>query len=528
MKPHPPHRALKFLRWFCREDYLEEIEGDLTEIFEKQFEQSPDRAKQKFIWSVLKYFRPEFIKSFKSINPVNPTIMFRHNLLITYRNFMRYKSSFFINLIGLSTGIACVLLIYLWVSDELKIDKFHSNDSQLYQVMENVEQGDGMITRITTSGPTGEALENEMPEVEYAVTATTDYIRPYVLSVNNNDIKAKGLYASDDFFRMFSYNLIHGDRSQVLQDKKSVVIAESLAKTLFGTSENITGKTIEFQHQKQYEVSGVFADISSQSSVQFDFVLSFQTFWDDNEWVRNWYNTAPQTFVLIKDGTDIAAFNSKIKDLVRSKTEGNANHRSPFIARYSDRYLHGKYENGKQSGGRIEYVRMFSIIAVFILLVACINFMNLSTARASRRVKEVGMKKAVGARQGTLVVQYLGESTLMALVSLMVALLLVALLLPQFNIITEKQLFLTFTPAFVASLTGVVILTGVISGSYPALYLSKFSPATVLKGKLNSFTGEAWARKGLVVFQFSLSIILIVSVWVVYKQIEFIQTKNLG
>ena len=452
--------------------------------------------------------------------------MFRHNFLLTYRTFKRYKTSFFINLIGLSTGLTCALLIYLWVNDELHVDKFHENDHRLYQVMENVEQAGVIITRQSTAGPTAEALANEMPEVESAVTTT--YVNSHTLSVEDNNIKARGLHASADYFRLFSYEIIQGDKNQVLSDKTSIVISEELAIRLFGSTENVIGKVVEWQHEKQYQVSGIFKDIPTLSSVQFDFVLPFKAFWDDNEWVTNWFNTMPQTFLLMKEGTDIDQFNRKIADFVREKTNGGANHRSPFATRYSDAYLYNQYDNGVQTGGRIEYVRLFSIIALFILFIACINFMNLSTARASRRLKEVGIKKAVGARRRTLVVQYLGESTLMSLLSLVLALLLVILFLPQFNDITEKQLTLNFNATFILSLLGIVLITGLIAGSYPALYLSGFNPAIVLKGKLNSFMGELWARKGLVVFQFTLSVILIVSVWVVYRQIEFVQTQHLG
>jgi predicted permease len=530
MKPVPPENALKFLRWFCREDYLEEIEGDLVEIFERQNAISPAKAKRKFTWSVIRYFRPEFIKAFRSINPINPLIMVRHNLLIAYRNFLRYKSSFFINLIGLSSGLGCALLILLWVNDELHVDRFHERADRLYQVRENVDQGTGMITRISTSGPMAEALAAEMPEVEYAATTTHDRIQTHVLSVGNNDIKAKCLYASRDFFQLFSFDLVQGNKDKVLSDKKSIVLTEDLAVRLFGTTDDALGRTVEWQHEKEFQVTGVLKNIPEASSAKFDFILTFEEFKEEEggDWVTTWTSTAPQTFVLVKDGTDIDQFNQKIANLVRTKTEGKAGNRTPFITRYSDSYLYGRYENGVQSGGRIEYVQLFSLIAIFILLIACINFMNLSTARASRRIKEVGMKKAVGARQGTLVVQYLSESTLIAFLSLTVALLLVILLLPQFNIITGKHLALKFDLNFIGLLFGVVLVTGLVAGSYPALYLSKFSPATVLKGKLNSFMGEVWARKGLVVFQFTLSIILIVCVWVVYRQIRFIQTQHLG
>lgn len=454
--------------------------------------------------------------------------MLRHNLLISYRNFLRYKSSFFINLVGLSTGLACTLLIFLWVNDEMNVDQLHKNRAQLYQVLENVDQGGGIITRYTTSGPMGEAMASEMPEVEMAVTSTLSWIREGVLTFKDTDIKAGCLWASKDFFRMFSFELIEGIPAEVLSDKKSIVISESLAMRLFGTSENITGKTVELAHEKQYQVSGVMKDIQSNSSVRFDYVLTIEDFREGNEWMLDWGNTAPQTHLLLKPGTDVKAFNRKIADYVRTKTEGHANHRTPFVQRYSERYLHGRYENGVLVGGRIEYVRMFSIIAVFILLIACINFMNLSTARASRRLKEVGVKKVVGARQANLMVQYLSESILMSVFSLLVALLLVWLLLPQFNVITGKQLTFTFSIPFTIGLLAIVLITGLVSGSYPALYLARFQPVTVLKGKLSNFMGEVWARKGLVVFQFTLSIILIVSVWVVYEQINYIQTRNLG
>jgi ABC-type antimicrobial peptide transport system permease subunit len=529
MKPQPPHRALKLLRWFCREDYIEEIEGDLTEIFEQQFAESPGKAKRKFTWSVIKYFRPEFIKSFKRNHNLNHAAMFRHNLLLTYRTFKRYKTSFLINLIGLSTGLACAFFIFLWVNDEMDVDKFHEKDRQLYQVMENVEQGGRIITRQSTSGPMAEAMVSEMPEVVNAVTTTTNRISSYVLSIENNDIKTRGLYASADFFKMFSFEIIQGNQNQVLTDKSSIVISETLARQLFGTSENVIGKIVEWQHAKQYQVSGVFRDISPQSSIQFDFVLSFEGFKDDYPGVASWGNTGPQTYLLLQEDTDIAQFNNKITDYVREKTNGQNDHRTPFATRYSDTYLYSQYENGVQAGGRIEYVKLFSIIALFILFIACINFMNLSTARASRRVKEVGIKKAVGAHRGTLIFQYLGESTLMALISMIVGLLLVIIFLPQFNDITEKQLVLRLDPSFLLSLLGIVIITGLVAGSYPALYLSGFNPTTVLKGsKLNNLMGQLWARKGLVVFQFTLSVILIVSVWVVYQQIRFVQTQHLG
>src|SRR5690606_11807336 len=206
MKPSPPHSALRFLRWFCREDYIEEIEGDLTEVFEKRYEMSPGKAKWKFFWSVIRYFRPEFIKSFKRKQTLNHAAMFRHNFLLTYRTFKRYKMSFFINLIGLSTGLACALLIYLWVKDELSFDRFYEKGSQLFQVMERNHRTDGIVVMENTPGPLAEGLAEEMPEVAYAVTAS--WTEKPTLSVEDKNIRAAGQYVGKDFFNIFSYDLM--------------------------------------------------------------------------------------------------------------------------------------------------------------------------------------------------------------------------------------------------------------------------------------------------------------------------------
>jgi len=451
--------------------------------------------------------------------------MFKHNLLVIYRNFKRFKSTFFINLTGLSAGLACSLLIYLWVNDELNIDKFHEKDSQLFQVMENRIQAQGILTAQSTSGSLAETLKSELPEVEYAISS-----KQFVatLSEGNNDFRTKGRYAGKDIFNMYSYGLKQGDANQALSDKNSIVISEKLAQNLFHTTQNVIGKSIGFEHEKQFVVSGIFKGTPPNSSEQFDFVVSYELYKDKYPNSAHWGNSGPDTFVLLKSGTDVTQFNKKISDLVKAKTNGEVTHRTLFVRPFSSGYLHGKYENGLAAGGRIEYVRLFSIIAVFILLIACINFMNLSTAKASGRIKEVGIKKAIGAYRETLVYQYLGESMLMTFLSLFLSVLIVLLFLPQFNEITGKVLTLHYDPKLVFSLLGVVIFTGLISGSYPALYLSGFNPISVLKGKLNVSVGEVWARKGLVVFQFTISVILIVSVIVVYKQVEFIQSENLG
>jgi putative ABC transport system permease protein len=392
--------------------------------------------------------------------------------------------------------------------------------------MEHRVKADGIWTSPTTSGPTADALLQDIPEVEAAVTTT--WPQPYLISVGDKSLSIRGRYAGTEFFNMFSYPLIQGNADNILLDKNSVVISDELAKKLFHTTENVIGKTIEFQHKFTLQVSGVFKSVPGNASEKFEFVIPFERFKEGRDFVQSWGSTSFLTLVLLKPDVDMEKVNLKIADFIKVKTEGKTTHRTLFLKKFSDQYLYGKYENGVFVGGRITYVKLFSLIAVFILLIACINFMNLSTAKASRRIKEVGIKKAVGAGRKALVFQYLGESMLMSFLSLLVAILFVDLFLSQFNIITGKQLVLQFNLNMILILLTIILLTGLIAGSYPALYLSGFKPATVLKGKLNSSLGELWARKGLVIIQFSLSILFIVSVVVVYKQMEFIQSANLG
>lgn len=453
--------------------------------------------------------------------------MLRHNFLLLYRNFKRFRGTFFINLAGLSTGLACTLLIYLWVYDEWQVDKFHARDNWLYKVFEKQNHSGQVGVTDSTPGLLAETLAEDMPEVEYAATVTPPYwFDRFTLSVKDKRVNAAGIYAGKDYFNIFSFDLVHGDATRVLADKNSIVISESIAKSLFNSTASAMGKTIEWQREKEYIVSGVFKDIPATSSLRSDFVLSFEVMKDTNEGVLNWANSGPMTFIVLKKGTDAATFERKISGLIKTKT--TATHRDLILQKYSEGYLFGRFENGIPTGGRIEYVILFSVIAAFILVIACINFMNLSTAKASRRLKEVGIKKAIGAGRRALIVQHLGESMFMSFLSLLLAVLMVDLFLPSFNVITGKQLELTFHTDIVLASLFITIAAGILAGSYPALYLSGFSPASVLKGKLNTSTGELWARKGLVIFQFTLSVVFIISVLIIYMQIDFLQSRNLG
>ncbi len=456
-------------------------------------------------------------------------IMLSHHLLLAYRNFTRFKSSFLINLTGLSTGLAAALLICLWVHDEWQVDTFHANDHRLYQVMTKRTSPDGTV-KVGHSGPNplAEALAAELPEVEFAVPVRWTS-SPGVVKVGDKAVRAVEQYAGKDYFKVFSYPVREGSGAKALTDKTSVLISDALAISLFGTARNVTGKMVAWHKDARsgnYQVAGVFEKPPYNATVQFDLIFAFDLYRDTKPRQNEWSNGGAHTYVVLKEGTDPDQFNQKISTYLQSRS--NDPGWSVFARRYSDQHLHGHYENGVPAGGRITYVRLFSCIAVFILVIASINFMNLSTAKASRRIKEIGVKKALGAARKTLMHQFLTESVLIAFLSLLVALFLVALLLPEFNQITGKQLRPHVNPAVVVSLLLITLFTGILAGSYPALYLSGFKPVTALKGRLGRAMGQTWARKGLVVFQFAVSIVLIVSVLVVYRQTVYLHTKHLG
>jgi len=527
--PTPPRWPLAILRFFIRDQYLEEIEGDLEEVYQEYIAEYPEgRARWLYTWEVARLLRPNLIRKILSPSLHIHHDMFKHNILLAARHYWRHKTSFVINLLGLSTGLACFLLISLWVQDELKTDRFHVQGEQLYQILEHTTLPSGIHTKNNTSGLTGPALVAEMPEVLAAVTARTKSINAHTLSIAETNIKTEGLYASADFFRLFSYPLKEGSAQQVLDDVGNIAISESLAMRLFGRTDQLLGESIKWEHATSFSVAGVFQDPPKTSSLQFDFVLPFKVWSQENRWVNEWRNTHPQSFVLLEKGTDVEAFNDKIVNYLAIKTENNETQRRLAVTKYEDAYLYGDYENGVQKGGRIEYVWLFSLIALFILLIACINFMNLSTARASLRSREIGIKKALGAGRRSLVMQFLSESLFLSFTGLIIALLIVVVFLPSFNEITGKSLQLHWNGSLAGWLLVCLLFTGLVAGSYPALYLSMLKPILIVKGKITTHWGELWIRKGLVVLQFSLSIMLIVAVWVVYQQVQFTQDQHLG
>ncbi len=464
--------------------------------------------------------------------PSEPPAMIRHSLLLILRNFRRFRGSFLINLVGLSTGLASTLLIYLWVSDELNVDAYHENDGRLYQVMGNHHNADRVETMEATPTPLALALAREIPEIQHSVNlAPASWFSSFTLAPEGMAMKFKstGQFVDSSYLQVFTLPLVRGDQSRALKDPNAILISETLATSMFGSPDGALGKTIDWNIAKftgKATVTGIFQDVPRASTQQFHFLITMEAFYRLAGRDETWGNHGPSTFIVLRDDADAVEVEKKIEDFILLKNPKSEV--KLFLRSYADGYLHGRYEDGVLAGGRIEYVRLFSIVAVFILLIACINFMNLSTAKASRRIKEVGIKKAVGAGRHILVMQYLGESLLMSFLSLAVALVLVQLLLPSFSLLTGKQLYLTFEPTLVAALVGIAVLTGVIAGSYPAFYISGFSPSAVLKGKFSSTWGELWARRGLVVLQFALSVVFMVGVLVVSKQIDFVQQKSLG
>jgi ABC-type antimicrobial peptide transport system permease subunit len=450
---------------------------------------------------------------------------------IAWRNLIKDRQFTALNLIGLSTGLACSLLIYMWIADEMNVDKFNENDSRIYKVLSNVKGKEGTHTMTSTAGLLGKVLEEQVPEIERSVSIlpASWFSSMGIITVGNKMIKAGGQYVSKSYFDVFTCKFLEGDRRQIFNGTNSIAISQSLAKKLFGSGENVVGKTMLWNQDDfsgTFAISGVFEDVPGNATEKFDVLLNYDLVLKGRPNLLDWGNSDPHTYVLLKDDADVSKVNSKITAIIQKhhKEEG----KTAFLALFSDGYLYGKYENGVQSGGRITYVRLFSIIAIVILIIACINFMNLSTAKASRRMKEVGIKKVSGASRTELVVQYLSESVLMSCLSLILAIGLIFLLLPVFNDVTGKQLSMNFSNELILSILAITLLTGLVSGSYPAFYLSGFSPVSVLKGKLKTTGGELFIRKGLVIFQFTLSVIFIATVLVVYKQIDYIQSRNLG
>src|SRR5579859_896703 len=457
--------------------------------------------------------------------------MLKNYFKTALRNLWKQKGFTAINLTGLALGMACSLLILLWVQDERSVDGFHVKGDRLFYVYERNHMGARLQSWYWTQGPLAEELKKDIPEVEASTVIASKY--PAVFGVGDKKLKETGFAAQPDFFSMFSYPLLQGKAADALNSPDGIAISQRMAIEFFGSAEAAIGKAMRYNDKKVLMVKAVYADFSPRVDYRGDFILSWSGYIEArNVWAKNLLSVAPSTCVLSRTGASPAAVEAKMRHLLdKFPTEQKDMKIDLGLQRFGDRYLHSDFNAaGVPTGGRIEYVRLFGIIALFILVIACINFMNLTTARSVKRAKEIGVRKVMGAVRGLLIRQFIGEAVLMAFLSLLLALMIVSLVLPAFNQLTGKSIALPMgDPGFWASLGGITLLTGLLSGSYPAFYLSGFNPIRVLKAALPSGTrGDALFRQGLVVFQFALSIVLILATILITQQIHYMQNARLG
>ncbi|WP_020599292.1 ABC transporter permease [Spirosoma panaciterrae] len=530
----PPRFATWLLETFGHPDTSEEVQGDLLELYDYWVETAGQQKADwryslnalKLLWPLAKQKRNEQYTTPFFLGPD----MIRNYLTVAFRNLIRNKAFSAINITGLALGMASSLFILLWVQDERSVDAFHANGKYLYQVYER-QQADGKTdASYTTQGLLADELKRVIPEVQYASSIQGNHITATAFEADDKLNKMDGTFASDDFFRMFSYPLLQGTPETALATPNGIAISRKMADYFFGSPEQAMGKAIRYENREDLMVAAVFENIPANSSQRFDFLRGWKAYVAQNDWVHNWSNTDPYTYIQLRADANPEAVEAKIKDfLYRYKPKNPSFVEELALQPYLETYLHSTLKNGRPEGGRIEYVRLFSVVGIFLLVIACINFMNLATARSAKRAKEVGVRKVVGAIRSALMGQFVGEAMLLTLFSMMLAMGLVALALPAFNNLTGKQLTLPFgQPVFWATLVGLLLTTGFLSGSYPAVFLSSLSPIRVLKGRLQFSPGAANFRKSLVVFQFGLSMLLIVGMLVMYRQMTYIQTKNLG
>lgn len=451
--------------------------------------------------------------------------MLKNYLKTSVRNLLRYKSYSIINIFGLTIGLATTLFIFLWVMDEMSYDQFHVKRDRIFRVMSNYIYPDGKIeTYGATTAMLADAMRAELPELDEVTQATWN--ADLLIKHNNTSFTETGFYAHSGLFSIFSFPIVSGNAANPLPNPKSIAISRKVARKFFG-SEDPIGKALQVNHTNDFTITSVFADVPENSTLQFDFVISFSVWEKENPWARHWKSGGLQTLATLKPGASLEVANEKVRDLVKRNCDDCTNY--PSLFQFSRLRLHGEFENGKSAGGRIELVVLFSLVAGIILLIACINFMNLATARSATRSREVGVRKSVGAQQSGLIVQFITESVLLSFFAMLLAMVAVQLLLPLFNEITNKSIQLDLgDPSFVSGMAIITLICGLLAGSYPAFFLSSFRPAIVLKGNTPSSHSGGGLRKALVVIQFVASMIFIVGSLVLRNQIDFITNKNLG
>ena len=453
--------------------------------------------------------------------------MFTNYLKTTFRNLWKNKGYSFLNIFGLAIGIACAGLIFLWVESELSWDQFNTKKQYLYRIKENQKYDTYVATFGSTPAPMAPAMKQDIPGIEN--TCRIIGYSTKLITIGNRSMYAFPNYADSSMFSMFTLPFVQGNAQTAFAQLYSMVVTEATARKFFGEEKNIIGKTVRVDNKQDYVITGIIKDLPKNSTIQFEWVAPYQIWWNENrQWAQSWGNNDLDTYVELKPNVSARSVDKILYDYIQ-KHEPKSNAR-PFLFSAYDWHLRDQFDNGVQTGGgEIEYVHLFSIIAWIILSIACINFMNLATARSEKRAREVGVRKVLGAAKRNLIFQFIGEAILMAALSALLAVNVILAVLPAFNELVQENLTLGLgNPLHIAVLLAITVITGLIAGSYPSLYLSSFNPVFVLKGLKLKDTGASLVRKGLVILQFTVSIILIISTIVIYKQIQHVKSRSLG
>ena len=445
---------------------------------------------------------------------------------VAWRNLLRNKGFSFINIAGLAIGMAAAILITLWIQHEMSYDQFHVKKDRIYEAWNKAHFSGKLQCWNTTPKILARTLEKDVPEVERAVRVY--WPRNILFSLGEKRLTAAGNQVDTGFLQMFSFPMLKGNPQTALNDGYSIVLTEKLAKNLFG-DEDPMGKILKLDNKDNFTVTGILKDLPNNSRFGFEFLTNWELVKRQGEDDSSWGNNSTRTYVLLKENASMASANDKIKGIkVRYSKDEDPNWEM-FIYPSSRWRLYSNFTNGKEDGGLIDFVKLFGVIALFILLIACINFMNLSTARSEKRAKEVGIRKVVGAQKGSLIGQFIGESIMIACIAGILALGLVQLSLPAFGKLTDKELHLDFANIyFWLSAIGFIVFTGIVAGSYPAFFLSSFKPVKVLKGTFKAAHALVTPRKMLVVLQFTFAIILIICTSIVKQQIDHAQNRETG
>lgn len=453
--------------------------------------------------------------------------MFQTNFKLSLRSLMKNKLYSFINILGLTIGMTSTILIFSWIHNEISHDRFFTKADRIY-LMNNRDMYNGELFAWNyTPKPMGLAIKKDYPEVEDVVRVDNSGAN-FLLSNGDKHFSLHGNFADAGFLTMFSFPLLEGSTGNALSSVSSIVLTEQLAKKLFG-NQDAMGKTVKIDSANFLTVTAVLKDLPSNTSFDFEYLLPWsyatKVGLDDNYWGNN----SIQTFVLLKQGTSPDAFNRKVSNITIKHLKKDESTPHVFAQPYKDAWLYSKVENGKYVGGRIEQVRLFVIIAVFILLIACINFTNLSTARSEKRAKEVGIRKVAGARKRSLIMQFISESVLLSIAAGIAAILIAQLCLPLFSRIVGKKILIDYSsPVYWLYALLFILFTGFAAGVYPAFYLSSFQPVKVLKGTFQPVNNLVTPRKVLVVLQFSFAIALIICTIIVKDQIKYAQNRDAG